>query len=153
MQGDDGMTDLGEHALDLVLSAFSDDDLDGRRPRIEPGEAGDASICRLEHAAPRGLTRAVVEGEPAPQGLQVSIQAAAVHDGAIRLPHMVRRMEQALAQITIGGNKSRPVVSMSKRPTGKRPGNFFLRTSSATVGRPCGSLIVVRNPAGLLSMM
>ncbi len=101
------MTDLGEHALDLVLSAFSDDDLDSRRPRNEPREAGDVSICRLEHAAPCGLAWAVVEGEPAPQGLQVSIQAAAVHDGAIRLPHMVRRMEQALAQITIGG-KQRP---------------------------------------------
>ena len=47
----------------------------------------------------------------------------------------------------------RPVVSISRRPTGKSPGKRSVGTRLATQGRPWGSDMVVKYPAGLLSMM
>ena len=135
VQAPDGVADRLEHALDLVLAALVERELDGVGAQ-QPGLGG------------RGA--AVLELDPSPKARERAVGRAALDLGLVDLLDLVARVREPVRELAVVREQER--ARWCRRRAG-RPGRRAARrgTSSTTVGRPCGSRAVVTTPAGLCS--
>ena len=96
------MVDLAQHALDLVLAAFADDDLHGGGTGLHTLRGHGFSLARVDDATDCRLARAVVELDAAAEWFQVSIGQLAIHECLVGLIDMLAGMQQVLRKVAVG---------------------------------------------------
>ena len=99
-----------------------DDDLDDRSSWVDaPGTDG-TCLSRLENAAPRRLTGAIVEHDALAKGHEVASGHASVNVSDIGLLNMARGVKQLVGEVAISGEEQEPRCVEVEPPHGKEPG-------------------------------
>ena len=125
----------------------------GRRPGTCAAPAGFAlvdlsstTLVSLGHrrASRAPVTSAVGQDQPAPQTLELLLRDARLGRDAVALDQAEGRIRHALAEVGVVGQEQRPLVSRSRRPTGRprpgrRPGARRLCAGRADRRRSSGS--------------
>ena len=96
MQADHRVVDLAQHALDLVLAALADDDLNGSGAGLDALRGYGLGLARVNDAADRRLAQAVIELDATAEWLQVAIGQVAVHECLVGFIDMLAGVQQVL---------------------------------------------------------
>ena len=174
MKRDDGMPHRLEHAPHLPLATFAqtDEHVAARalERRARPLAAVSTRVTARGSTAPDHLRRAtslvtsqkldlrrkrhaVAQPHARAKTRGVLLRQDALHQGDVALHHVLPRMEKRMPELPVGREQKEAPSYPHRGVPREQPGYASTSTSSATVRLPCGSLIVVTNPAGLWSMM
>ena len=99
-----------------------DDDLDDRSAWVDAPGADGTCLSRLENAAPRRLTGAIVEHDALTKRHEVASGHAPVNVSDIGLLNMARGVKQLMGEVSIGCEEQKPRCVEVEPPHGKEPG-------------------------------